>query len=1128
MRTPVPNGRPQAAVSYPTTRSGKALVRPTLPPRAFVWAALVALILAAGAYEALGGARGVAVSHERAGPSHAVALTGLPIAAQGAVSATLGAHAPAYRVARSRAGFTATSPAQHLHASFSRAGVTVSSGALKEALSLRAVGYGRSLAAVGAVHGSARANRVQYASGGVLEWYANGPLGIEQGFTLAHAPAGDASRPLTLSIALAGDATVAIASDRRSATISRPGASPLRYGGLLATDAHGRALDSWMELHGGRLLVRVSAQHAAYPLRIDPLFQQAQLEGKDEVGGGHFGRSVALSADGNTALVGGPLDEEDLGAAWIFTRTGSSWSQQAELGGASEEGDPLFGRSVALSGDGNTALVGDPGGHGEAGVAWVYTRTGSTWTRAAKLEGEHEIGAGQFGGHVALSADGSTALIAGVVDDFGAGAAWVFSRSGESWTQQAKLTGGGGLDKSRFGRGVALSAEGSTALVGASSEDEKAGAAWLYTRAGSSWGLPTELPLAGESGAAEVGRSVALSGEGATAIVGGPRNNAGQGAAWVFTLTGSTWTQAAELHGGGEAGEAEFGSSVALSSDASTALVGGPEDNRGVGAAWLFSAPQWQQQGAKLIVSGEVGEGAFGSSTALSANGGTAVIGGISSEHDAGAAWVFATPAPTVTAVEPDEGPQAGETPVVITGTGFTASSKVSFGEVPATGVSFESPTRIKAVSPPGSGSVDVTVTGIGGTSATNGEDVFSYEQLPTVTHVAPGEGPVEGGTSVVISGSHFKAPASVSFGGVEATDVVVETPTRITALAPGGTGTVSVTVTSHAGTSAISPTGQFTYDEAPTVTGLTPVEGPAAGETPVVITGSGFTANSTVSFGGVKSTSFTVQPPSRITAVSPAGTGTVEVTVTSAGGTSAPSPADLFTYESPPTTGTTTGITTTLITTGGSGGTSPPPAGSGTPELGISPFIASTPPTPTLGLTGTIAPVSGTVLIRLPGSSKFVPLTSLRSIPFHTVINATAGRVAITTVAANGVTQVGEFFEGTFVLSQRHNGLVVASLTGGNFAVCPTAAERGHIARAHAASSGKHSVRKLWADAHGSYSTKGNYAAGAVQGTEWLTEDRCEGTLIKVARDKVKVTDLINHHVTFVTTGHSRLTKAP
>jgi DNA-binding beta-propeller fold protein YncE len=215
----------------------------------------------------------------------------------------------------------------------------------------------------------------------------------------------------------------------------------------------------------------------------------------------------------------------------------------------------------------------------------------------------------------------------------------------------------------------------------------------------------------------------------------------------------------------------------------------------------------------------------------------------------------------------------------------------------------------------------------------------------------------------------------------------------------------------------------------------------------------------------------------------------------------------------------------------GSSGGPSAKVASLLTPIVSVGPLIV---PPPVLVKTGNVAPVSGTVLVKLPGTSKFVPLSSLRQVPFGSIIEATHGTVSVTTAEPGGTTQTGEFFEGEFILRQGPNGLVIAELTGGDFSVCPTKRERAHIAGAEnpfaqsAAASGSHVVRKLWANAHGKFSTKGNYAAGAVQGTEWLTEDLCDGTLIKVTRDKVAVTNLVNRKHVEVTTGHHYLAKAP
>ena len=418
----------------------------------------------------------------------------LPLLARGPISAALGSESPAYTVARSATGLQAANPAQHLHASFARAGVSLRSGALDEHLRLRAVGYGGSLNAPGSSAPSARANRVLYRRGALSEWYVNGPLGLEQGFTVASAPAARPTGPLTLSIALAGNAHAALATGARSLTLSRAGSPSIRYGGLAATDARGRALHSWLELDAGRLLLRVDAAGAHYPLRIDPLIEQAKLEG-GMVGEGHFGRSVALSADGSTALVGGPREEGTSGSVWVFTRSGATWTEQARLVGVKAEGaGAFFGRGVGLSADGNTAVIGDPGSEENVGAAWVFTRSGSTWTQRAKLVGTGETGAGQFGARVALSGDGGTALIGGFSDGAGVGAAWVFTGSEATWTQQAVLKGDGEVGGGEFGRSVALSFDGNTALVGALESGFQTGAAWVFARSGSTWAQQAELP----------------------------------------------------------------------------------------------------------------------------------------------------------------------------------------------------------------------------------------------------------------------------------------------------------------------------------------------------------------------------------------------------------------------------------------------------------------------------------------------------------------------------------------------------------------------------------------------------------------------------------------------------------
>ena len=260
---------------------------------------------------------------------------------------------------------------------------------------------------------------------------------------------------------------------------------------------------------------------------------------------------------------------------------------------------------------------------------------------------------------------------------------------------------------------------------------------------------------------------------------------------------------------------------------------------------------------------------------------------------------VTAVPTPTVTSIAPASGPAAGGTSVTISGTGFGGAAAVTFGATPATGFTVTSATQITATAPAGTGTVDVRVTTGGGTSATSAADQFTYVAAPTVTGIAPTSGPAAGGTSVTISGTGFGGAAAVTFGATPATGFTVHNATQITATVPAGTGTVDVRVTTVGGTSASTPAGQFTYIAAPTVTGIAPTSGPAGGGTSVTISGTGFGGATAVTFGGTSAAGYVLTSATQITATAPAGTGTVDVRVTTVGGTSATSAADQFTYVS-------------------------------------------------------------------------------------------------------------------------------------------------------------------------------------------------------------------------------------
>jgi len=286
--------------------------------------------------------------------------------------------------------------------------------------------------------------------------------------------------------------------------------------------------------------------------------------------------------------------------------------------------------------------------------------------------------------------------------------------------------------------------------------------------------------------------------------------------------------------------------------------------------------------------------------------------------------------APAVTSVSPTDGPEAGGTMVTLTGTGFTGASAVSFGGSPAASFTVISDTTITATSPAGTGIVDITVTTPGGTSLSSAADQFTYIPAPAVTSVSPESGPTAGGTSVTISGTGFTGASAVTFGAAAAASFTVNSDSSITATSPAGTGTVDVRVTTPGGTSPASAADGYTYAPLPAVTALSPTAGPLAGGTTVAITGTGFTGATAVDFGVAPATAFTVNSDSSITATSPAGTGTVDVRVTTPGGTSTTSAADQYTYLATPgvtsvspTAGPAAGATSVTITgTGFTGAT--------------------------------------------------------------------------------------------------------------------------------------------------------------------------------------------------------------
>ena len=628
----------------------------------------------------------------------------------------------------------------------------------------------------------------------------NGPLGLEQGFTIAHRVY-RGSRPLRLSLAVGTGLHPKLAGNGRALVFrSAQGAVAYGYGGLVASDARGHRLTAWLALRGERVELLVSDRGAHYPLRIDPFIQQGEkLVGTGAVRGANQGWSVSLSADGNTALVGGPCDGhagrifcDGTGAAWVFVRSGSAWSQQGpKLVGSGAVGAAQEGWSVALSGDGNTALVGGPGDDGGLGATWVFTRSGTTWTQQGpKLVGTgavfRDTGAEQGHG-VAISADGNTAVVGGPLDNWdnrtgsgGPGAAWVFVRSGSTWTQQGqKLVGTGADIADGFvgeGESVALSGDGNTALIGPYSVG-----AWVFTKSGATWAQQGPR-LQTVPGIDWLSPGVALSGDGNTALIGAPSDCSGgmYGGTWVFTRSASSWSKQASF------GDDCSSGSVALSDDGNTAAVGHTNySDSGQARVYTRSGSSWSQSGPQLVGTGGAGGSSQGMSVALSAHGQTALIGGAydnqnpSDPNDwTGAAWVFAVvPPSTVDSITPTSGITGSS--VTIAGTNLTGAESVKFGGLETPSFTVVSDAEIKATVPDGAVAGKVSVTTPRGT-ATSAQD---FNPTLSITSLRPVGGLP--GTVVDIRGIGFTPGATVQFNGAPAASVSYASSGEVEATVP-------------------------------------------------------------------------------------------------------------------------------------------------------------------------------------------------------------------------------------------------------------------------------------------------------------------------------------------------------
>ncbi|XOF35275.1 MAG: hypothetical protein ACL93V_08325 [Candidatus Electrothrix sp. YB6] len=364
----------------------------------------------------------------------------------------------------------------------------------------------------------------------------------------------------------------------------------------------------------------------------------------------HLGYSV--SVDGNTALIGAYGDDTgapDAGAAYVFVRFGSRWIRQAKILNPQPDEEDYFGFSVSV--DGNTALIGAYGedsGTTDAGAAYVFVRAADgTWTQQDKIYHPDPSANDHFGKSVSLS--GSTALIGVPKDDDAGhtnqGSAYVFTRTGSEWTEQDELANPSPNDNERFG--VTLSLSDNTALIGVpyrncTAPSKNCGSAYVFTRTDSSWSMQ-ELTASDTAHGDKFGSAVSVDGE--TILIGAPETDddgANSGSVYVFTRSGSAWSEQDKFTAFDVDAGDRFGLSVAVDGD--TAVIGTGSDTD-AGSAYIFtrSGSAWNEQ-VKLPAHSPAAADYFGAS--VSVDGDTVLIGAYGDDDgapDAGSAYIYGT-----------------------------------------------------------------------------------------------------------------------------------------------------------------------------------------------------------------------------------------------------------------------------------------------------------------------------------------------------------------------------------------------------------------------------------------------------------------------------------------------------
>ncbi len=363
--------------------------------------------------------------------------------------------------------------------------------------------------------------------------------------------------------------------------------------------------------------------------------QQQELQAADGMPLDLFGWTVSLTADGHTALVGAP--GRIVGAAYVFTERAGKWSEQQELQSPAGSAQDSYGWSVAIAGDGQTALVGAWSANGVTGTVYSYTRQGASYVLDGQITAPDGAPGDEFGESLSLSGLGNVALISAPLHNGELGAAYVFAKNGGSWHELREYQDPGAPGEG-YGFAVSEAADGLVGVVGAPLANGGEGVAYAFselsssqqTLTGTATQPPTEL----------FGISVSADALGDRILVGSPSTNLGDGAAFIFQNGRGGYTQSQELVESNPSGADLFGYSVALDYTGNVAVIGAPERNGTDGSAFVFAGGATLSQQRELTDPAATGQGdEYGDSVAIDALGDQLLIGAPYADDAQGAAW---------------------------------------------------------------------------------------------------------------------------------------------------------------------------------------------------------------------------------------------------------------------------------------------------------------------------------------------------------------------------------------------------------------------------------------------------------------------------------------------------------